>query len=365
MNANNISELAEAWVSGTLSPEEMAELKNRMNTDAEFAIEFNETILLIRSLNGSGNQKRFRAMLKDINSNQVAKAPEKRIIQLPAHFWRTSAVAASVALLTSFLTYTLFVARTKNTDSQYSTISREVDHLKRVQMKQQETQNAIIDSINKKKSPAPPPSDVRYTGTGFALTNDGYFATAAHVINNGDFDSVYIQCSDDVYYKAFLVNYNSKADIAILKVEKKNFRFGKSDVPYELQSDKVGLGARIFTMGYPNDDLVYSEGYISARNGYEGNKQQYTLELPAGHGQSGSPVLDEKGNMLGILTAISNPDEANTYAVGAQALTDLIQHMPPGSRMRLPKSSHLSGLSREKQIQKMEDFTFSVKVYKK
>ena len=365
MNFNNISELAESWVAGTLSAAEVAEVKSRMAADSGFAIELNEHILLIESLNGSGSQKRFRAMLREIGSEQAVKAPKKRTIQLPAHFWRTSAVAASVALLTSFITYSFFISTTKHADSQYSTISREVDHIKRVQQKQQETQNAIIDSITHKKVQAPPPSDVRYTGTGFALTNDGYFVTAAHVINNGDFDSVYIQCNDDLYYKAYLVNYNSKADIAILKVEKKNFHFGKTDVPYSLKADKAGLGARIYTIGYPSDDMAYSEGYISRRNGYEGNNLQYTLELPAGHGQSGSPVMDEHGNMLGILTAISNPTEANTYAIGARSLTDLLQRMPPGNKLHLPKANRLSGLDRESQIEKMQDYTFSVKVYKK
>ena len=367
MKSLNIWETAEAWIAGTLSPEEVNTLNKRIDSDAAFAAEFNENVNLLNSINGLGSQKRFKTMLGSIHNEQAQKAQVRkpRIISFPPHFWRTTAVAATVALVTSFISYGVFLNTTHKTDSQYSTISREVEHIKRVQAKQQEQQNAIIDSIKKKNIIAPPPSEVRFTGTGFALTNDGYFATAYHVINKGKFDSVYIECNDDKYYKAVLVNYNEESDLAILKVEKKNFRFSKADVPYTFVGAKSGLGSRIFTVGYPKDEIVYSEGYISGKNGYDGNTLQYTLDLPAGHGQSGSPVIDASGNIIGILTAISGPEEANTYAVSSNALMELIHPLLSDNNLRLPKTNKLSRLTREQQIEKMENFTFSVKVYKK
>ncbi len=363
MNANNIWEIAESYLDGTLTPAEIAEVNTRLKTDAGFAAEFNENLNLINSLNANGKQKRFRSMLQDIHQKQGAQQPAKKTIALPAHFWRTAAVAAGVALLTSISTYSIFVNSANKSASQYSTISREVEHIKTVQKRQQEQQNAIIDSIKKKNAPSIPTSEVRYTGTGFALTNDGYFATAYHVINYGKFDSVYIQCSDDKYYKAVLVNYSEKTDLAILKVEKKGFKFGKGEVPYTITAAKSPLAARIFTVGYPQDDMVYSEGYISSKNGYNGNSSQYTLALPAGHGQSGSPLIDANGNITGILTAISGPEEANTYAASADALLEVLQ--PIRSNIHLPKANKLGKLSREKQIEQLETYTFSVKVYKK
>ncbi|MBC7554054.1 MAG: trypsin-like peptidase domain-containing protein, partial [Taibaiella sp.] len=325
MNNNNVMEIAEAWLAGTLPPAEKAAVKSRMDADPAFAIEFNESLNLISSLESFGKSKKFRGTLTDIQQQQQSKKglwDKIRTIELPSYFWRTAAVAAGVALLTSVVNYSFFVNTASRNASQYNTISREVEHIKVVQKKQQEQQNAIIDSIKKKNLNLAPPSEVRYTGTGFALTNDGYFVTAYHVINDGhgDCDSVYIQSNDGIYYKASLVNFNSKTDLAILKVEKKNFRFAKAEVPYTFATAKTGLGSGIYTLGYPKNDIVYSEGYVSARNGYDGNERQYTLELPAGHGQSGSPVLDSKGNVMGMLTAISGVNEANTYAVSSGAL---------------------------------------------
>lgn len=362
MNTNNIWELAEAYQAGKLSPAEKVELESRRAKDEVFASEFNDNLNLISSMHSNGSQKRFRTMLGDIHK-QNAATKTRRTIQLPAHFWRTSAVAATIALITSFISFSLMISNKNKSDAEYIRISHKVNA---IDNQQKNLSKIVQDSLINKK-PIAPTSDVRRTGTGFALTNDGYFVTAYHVINdgNGEGDSVYIQSNDGIYYKAFVVNYSAESDLAILKVERKNFQFAKNEVPYTFVAKKSALGAQIYTVGYPKEDIVYSEGYISARNGYHGNSKQYTMELPAGHGQSGSPVIDAKGNILGVLTAISTPKESNTYAVSSDELLDLIEKMPAGNKMRLPKNNKLSRLSREEQIAKMEDYTFSVKVYKK
>ncbi|MES2702889.1 MAG: serine protease [Bacteroidota bacterium] len=365
---SNIYELAEGYLAGSLPNDEWLKLKDRLAADAEYATEFYEITDLIRSVEDNGKQKRFRSMLREVHDQQTRNPAKKiKLIELPAHIWRTAAVAASVAILTSTIAVWSLRPSIKQNNSQYNTISREMKHLKEVQARQQAQQAQLIENINKNTKPTPRSSDVKYTGTGFALTNDGYFVTAYHVINDGsgDGDSVYIQNSEGDYFKASVYSFNAKADIAILKVEKKGFRFGKGEVPYTFASGKTSLGRKIFTLGYPKDDLVYSEGYISSRNGYEGNAQQYTLELPAGHGQSGSPVVDEHGNVLGLLTGISGAEEANTYAVSSKALLDLLHTTLPDNMLHLAKTNKLGKLSRDKQIEKMEAYTFSVKVYKR
>ena len=371
VNHNNIWEVAEAYLSGSLPQDQIIEIKDRLAADTVFANEFYEITNLIRSVESSGKQKRFRGMLRDIHAQQqTATAPKKaKLIIFTPQFWKTASVAAGVAILTSTITIWSINASIKRHESQYNTISREVGAIKKVQAQQQAEQANLKEMVNKASKHTPPPSDVKYSGTGFALTNDGYFVTADHVIHHdgkGDFDSVYIQTHDGQYYKANLIFADNIKDIAILKVEKKNFHFGKGDLPYTFTAVKAGLGSRIFTLGYPKDEEVYDEGYISSRNGFNGNNMQYTLELPVGHGQSGSPMLDEKGNVLGILAAVGSQDEANTYAIGTKALMELLNdQLPDQKTIRLPKANKLSRLSRAEQIEKMENYTFSVKVYKK
>lgn len=361
MNTNNVWELAEAYLAGNLTPAQEAELRTRKETDEAFATEFSDSINMINSLNNAGRQKRFREMLGDIHTTQAAKP--KRIFNLPPSFWRTSAVAATVALVTSLINYSIITGSNRNHTAEYSVISNQV---KNIANDQKNLKKIVQDSLINKK-PIAPPSDVRRTGTGVALTNDGYFVTAYHVINdgNGEGDSVYIQANDGVYYKAFVVNYSQESDLVILKVAKKNFQFTRGDVPYTFAAKKAVLGAEVFTVGYPKEDIVYSEGYVSGRKGYKGNDEQYTLELPAGHGQSGSPVIDARGNVLGILTAVGKPQESNTYAVCSDEVLALVEKMPAGNKLHLPKANKLGRLNREEQVARMENYTFSVKVYKK
>lgn len=346
---NYIWSLAEAFVAGTLADADYAALQARIEADQAFAAAFHESVNLLRSLQGSGNQARFKNMLHEV----AAEAQATRTIPLRQHYLRTAAVAAGIALITSVGTYWGFNSVNKKSISQYSVLSRDIENIKR-------SQNALIQNINKSNKPAPPPSPAKYTGTGFAITNDGYLATNYHVTDGAD--SVYIQNHDGDYFKASVVAYDPQTDIAILKVDDENFRFGKGEVPYTFSKSKAGLGARIYTLGFPEDEIIYNEGYVSAKNGFEEDSMQYRLQLPADPGQSGSPVLDIHGNVLAIVTAKGNQNEGNTYAVNSKALLQLLHKVPD---VALPKVNRLSSLSREQQIEKMEYYTCSVKVYKK
>jgi serine protease Do len=369
-NNNNIWELAEAYLAGSIPQDEFLKLKHRLSTDTVFATEFYEATDLIRSATGSGKQKRFRSMLREIHQEQKAEATVKkaRHIVFTPEFWRTAAVAAGVAILTSTVTFWSLKPSLNKNEKRYNTISREVTGLKIAQARQIEKQRQLEnDLVNKKNKIAPPPSDVKKTGTGFALTNNGYFVTAYHVIHdeNGYGDSVYIQNREGQYFKASLVTFNEETDVAIMKIDKAGFRFGKGELPYAFTQSKAGLGSHIFTLGYPAEEVAYSEGYISGRNGFEGNNMQYTLELPVGYGQSGSPLMDAEGNVLGLLTAVGSQTEEKTYAVSAKAITELLHKLPDEKTLKLPKASKIGRMARGQQIDKIEAYTFSVKVYMK
>lgn len=369
INNNNIWELAEAYLAGSMSQDEFAKLKHRLATDSAFSVEFYEATDLIRSMSDNGKQKKFKAILRDIQNKpqSTKKALKTKHIIFTPEFWRTASVAAGVAILTSSITFWSLKPSINKTVSRYNTISREVTGLKIEQAKQQQKQKQLELDLDKAKKSAPPPSDVKKTGTGFALTNNGYFVTAYHVIHdeNGYGDSVYILNNNGQYFKVSLVTFDAAADVAIMKVDKSGFRFGKGELPYTFSHSKAGLGTHIFTLGFPTDEIAYSEGYISARNGFDGNNSQYTLELPVGHGQSGSPLIDSKGNILGLLTAVGTEKEEKTYAVNAKAITDLLHKLPDEKNIKLPKSPKISRMSREQQIDVIEDYTLSVKVYKK
>jgi serine protease Do len=346
---------AEAYTNSSLSEAEGIELNNRLATDVQFASEFNEAVNLLRSLDGSGKHKQFAAMLQDIHKVNNPKKQKTSIIPFKTNYWRVTAFAASIALITSLGTYWVIQYNNNKIASQYSLLRRDLEKYKH-------SQNQLIKDIKTQQS-ATLAEDARYTGTGFAVSNDGYLVTNYHVTEGAD--SVYIQTSKGDYYKASLVSFDAGKDIALLKVEDKHFRFGKSEVPYTFSSGKKSLGAKVFTLGYPGDEVVYNEGYISSKNGFEGDSAQYRLEISAEQGQSGAPVLDARGNIIGIITGKKTESEGTTYAVSSKALLEVLNSLPNDVNLRIPKANKLQSFSREQQIEKLEQYTCAVKVYKK
>lgn len=356
---NKIWNLAEAYVSGFLPDEELMLLQAKLAADPAYKAEFQESVNMLRALKDSGRQKNFRDMLKDVHketakniTQETVVTPTGRTIPLKTHYWRTAAIAAGMALLTSLSTFWAVRHMSGRMNSQYSLLRRDLETYKR-------SQNQIISNIKDQNKPALAPA--KYGGTGFAISNDGYLVTNYHVTEGAD--SVYIQTRDGQYYKASVIGFDQKADIAVLEVEDKDFHFGKGEVPYTFASCKKSLGARVYTLGFPQEDIVYNEGYISAKNGFRGDSIQYRLEIPANPGQSGAPVMDANGSVIGLITGKESESLGTTYAVSTEALLDLVSKIH-GHNIRLPKTNKLGKLSREQQVQKLEVYTCSVKVYK-
>lgn len=349
-------QLAEAYISGNLSDAEREKLKKKLETDPVFASDFQECLQMLSTLENSTRQKQFRSMLSEIHQEAAGEKPavrEARMIPLRTHFLRTGVIAAGIALLTSLATLSFVTHNEKKHSSQYSLLKRELETIKR-------SQSTIISNIYQSENK--PATPANFSGTGFALTNDGYFITNYHVTEGAD--SVFIQNSEGDYFKAHLITFDATADVAILKADQKDFRFGKTEVPYTFANQKRSLGTRIFTLGFPQDEIVYNEGYISAQNGYLGDSLQYQLELPAKPGQSGAPVLDKSGNIVAIVTGKETESERITYAVSTKAILNLIENTPDLA-LKLSKTNKLSNLKREQQIEKLQEYTCSVKVYKR
>lgn len=354
---SRIWELAEAYSNGSLPIAEAAALDTRLATDAEFASKFTECLNMIAALNGNGAQKRFRNMVKSVhNAHKKPKQVTKiKTISLRSHYLRTGAVAAGIALLTSLTTFWAIQHNNKKIASQYSLLRRDLESYKR-------SHNQLVTNINEDKKYTPQ-AEANYSGTGFAVTNDGYMVTNYHVTEGAD--SIYIQNHEGKYYKAFVVSFDQKADVALLKVEDNKFRFSKGDVPYTLANSKKGLGEKIFTLGFPQDEIVYNEGYISSRNGYAGDSMQYRLEMPANPGQSGAPVIDANGNVIAIITGKESETQGTTYAVSSKAVLQLVQNLAKENNVHINHSNKLGRLNKQQQIEKLQYYTCAVKVYKK
>ena len=141
---------------------------------------------------------------------------------------------------------------------------------------------------------------LKATGSGFAINNDGFFLTNEHVVNG---------C------KRVLVNYNGflnfarkvkmdeNYDLAVLKVD--------GLTPYYLSLSKRGgiVGASVPVAGYPQITFKLSEGIIASIISEE-SRQMIQVSASMSSGNSGGPVIDNNGNLLGVAT---EKDESGAF----------------------------------------------------
>jgi len=358
-----IAQTAEADAAGNLTPAQRMDLDIRMSADPEFAQAYKEYYHTLSSLREAGRRSGFKAILRDIHNEVTTKKPvTKRFINFRPQYLRMAGMAASVALLTSAITvWTIRHNEPKSVVSKNLQLVRhEMERIKRTQQHQQQQIAEIKEVADASIAPAP---QSNYSGTGFALSNDGYLVTNYHVVEGSE--NLQIVTRNGSSHSATIIAFEPKNDIALLKIEDKDFQFGSGELPYSLLKGRATLGASIYTLGFPQDEVVYNEGYIASRNGFEGDSNQYRLEVPAGPGQSGAPVVDATGQIIGIIRSMDARTESRTYAVTSHTLLRLLKDVPKDKRPRLPKTNRMAGLSRQQQIEKLQDYTCLVKVYKK
>ena len=138
-------------------------------------------------------------------------------------------------------------------------------------------------------------------GTGCIIDKSGIILTSAHVIDIGKNIIVTMSTGQD-YHARVLKRFGENKDIALLKIntpiELKTVKFGNSE--------KIKVGQKVFAIGNPfGFNGTLTQGIIS-RIDYSKNRIQ--TDAAINPGSSGGPLLNSKGEIIGINQAIYNPD---------------------------------------------------------
>jgi TPR repeat protein len=179
--------------------------------------------------------------------------------------------------------------------------------------------------------------DPKFTGTGFFIARNGYLVTNYHVVK--DSGKVRVQAAAGLL-DAVIVRVDAASDLALLKVT------GTFDALPVVSSRTARLGATVATVGFPNIGLQgvdpkLSKGSISSLTGIQDDVKFFQISVPVQPGNSGGALVDELGNVVGIVSAQLNQKTALektgtllqnvNYAVKSSYLLSLLEAVPEAS----------------------------------
>jgi serine protease Do len=145
-------------------------------------------------------------------------------------------------------------------------------------------------------------------GSGFFISSDGYIITNNHVVEEAI--KVRIKTIDQKEYTARIIGTDPRTDLALLKIDANNVSFiGLGD------SNKVEVGEWVLAIGNPLDqDLTVTAGIISAKGrqlGVADYEDFLQTDAAINQGNSGGPLIDMEGKVIGINSIILAPSGGN------------------------------------------------------
>ncbi len=140
-------------------------------------------------------------------------------------------------------------------------------------------------------------------GSGFFLTADGYAVTNNHVVQNAD--NVQVTTDDGKIYTAKVIGTDPRTDLALIKVDGKDFPYVKlADAAPRIGDWVLAVGNPFGLGGTVTAGIVSARGRDIGAGPYDDFIQ---IDAPVNKGNSGGPSFDVDGNVIGVNTAIFSP----------------------------------------------------------
>ena len=205
-------------------------------------------------------------------------------------------------------------------------------------------------------------------GSGIILSKSGYIVTNNHVIDDANEIEVELILNDEIQkFNAEVIQKDLRNDLAILKIVDEKFD-GFSTINYNFKTRSSDVGTKIYTFGYPKalsgmgKEIKVTEGIISSKSGVMGDITTYQITAPIQGGNSGGPLFDDKGNLVGINSSRFKSDETENvnYSIKSSYVLNLIDVLPKS--IDLPSSTKLQSLPITEQIKEISKYVVLIKV---
>jgi S1-C subfamily serine protease len=365
-------EAVERYIRGEMKPDERVYFEQLRKSNPEVDQMVVEHTLFIHQMNELGELRNFKHTLNEVHTDLAEKGSinsdklkgKTKIIYLWKKYRRVATIAATIAGITTLTISLLVWSVTPKPEDAVTKLNRQLE-------KQQKTNTKLSDDINKltekvneviDKTEAPL---IKYTtgGTGFLIDTKGYLVTNAHVVENAR--NIAVERPGSKELKAEVIYIDKTRDIAILKINDKKFK-SPSMIPYSISKSPAELAAPIFTLGYPANKVVYGEGYLSSETGHLGDTISCQVTMTAYNGNSGSPILNKNGEVIGVVNGRQTNANSFVFATHSKYIYSAIEELKKKdttyNRIKMPTVSNIKNAGREQQVKKLEDYVYIVKV---
>jgi S1-C subfamily serine protease len=159
-------------------------------------------------------------------------------------------------------------------------------------------------SLVASQAPVPPPAEKRTElsmGTGFAVLSRRTLVTAFHVVDGAK--AIEVVCGKGASATGIVEKIDPANDLALILISAPASGYLEMSV-----ENTLTIGQKVFTMGFPVPDVLgyeakYSEGSISSLSGIQGAVSLIQTTVPIQPGNSGGPLSDESGKVVGVVTS--------------------------------------------------------------
>jgi S1-C subfamily serine protease len=359
----------ERYIRGEMNPDERLHFENLRKSNAALDQLVVEHTLFLQQMNQFGERKNFKASLHDVHTGLTARreingdnlSGKARVVYLWKKYRRVTAIAASIAGITALTFSSLFWSVSpKAPAEELQKLDRKVsvqeDKVGRLQKDLDKVKNDV-----KSNKAEPPVVNYKTVATGFLIDGKGLMITNAHVVSSSK--NIRVFNSKGKSFNAFVVKLDPNHDVAIIKIDDPRFK-NYSILPYGISPSVTDIAEPVFTLGFPRDEIVYGEGYMSARTGYNGDTLSCQIAVPANPGNSGGPVFNNRGEVIGILTSREPAAEGFTFAIQSKYIFKAVEELKKNQlyeNVKLSSRSYISGLNKVEQVKRIQDYVFMVK----